>query len=520
MTVLGFSNGGIKDMSFETVQAIKKVMGGGLGRDDVGGGYIKKADQTVTLTTGLVAYDLQAPAKNLYPVLTPIRNRLPRRVRGAGAGDAAHWKEVSAITGSGVASMGWVPEGQRSGRMSITADDKSATYKTLGEETDVSFEAQAAGEGFEDVLSTSGMRLLQQTMIKEEHALLGGNASVDLGTPTAPTVTPEATGGSIGAGTYNVAVVALTQEGFLVASIAGGVKQQVTVTGQDGKTYTINGGSSNKSNTTSTGAITGSTNLIKASTPVVRGAVAYAWYAGTAGSEKLEAITTINSVELTSLAGTGQVLTEVTADRSKNATLGFDGLLYHVYKSGSQGYYKAMATGTEGEGTGLTSSGRGTIVEIDEMLLNMWDNYRISPEELYVSGQEMKNIIAKTFVDGNANPLVRFTLDVNNQDPRFIAGQVVGWYFNPFTMNGGQSIPIRLHPTIAKGTVMAWAENLPAFYQSNNVPNTAEVICRRDYYQIPWPLITRANETGVYSEEVLACYAPFALGVITNIGDA
>lgn len=519
MSILGFSNGGIMDVSFETVQAIKKIMGTGLGRDDIGGGYIAKADQTVNLGTGLVAYDLQAPAKNLYPVLTPIRNRLPRKVRGAGAGDAAHWKEVSAINGSGVASMGWVPEGQRSGRMSITAADKSATYKTLGEETDVSFEAQSAGEGFEDVLSTSGMRLLQQTMIKEEHALLGGNASVDLGTPTAPTVTAEATGGSIAAGTYNVAVVALTQEGYLVASIADGVKQSVSVTGQDGKSYTINGGSSNKSNTTSTGAITGSTNVIKASTPAIRGAVAYAWYVGTAGSEKLEAITTINSVALTSLAGTGQALTEVSADRSKNASLGFDGLLYHVFKSGSQGYYKAMATGTAGSGTGLTASGRGTVTEIDEMLLNMWDNYRISPEEIYVSGQEMKNIIAKTFTDGS-NPLVRFNIDVNNQDPRYIAGQVVGWYFNPFTMNGGQAIPIRLHPTITKGTIMAWAQNLPGFYQSSNVPNTAEVLARRDYYQIPWPLITRANETGVYVEEVLACYAPFALGVITNIADA
>jgi hypothetical protein len=166
----------------------------------------------------------------------------------------------------------------------------------------------------------------------------------------------------------------------------------------------------------------------------------------------------------------------------------------------------------------LTASGRGSIVEIDVMLETMWDNYRISPEEIYVSGQELRNIIDKTMTDGS-NPLVRFNLDVANQNPRFVAGQVVGWYFNPFTMNGGQILPIRLHPYLAKGTILAWAENLPAFYQSNNVPNTAEVICRRDYYQIPWPLITRANETGVYTECVLACYAPFALGVITNIAD-
>jgi hypothetical protein len=364
------------------------------------------------------------------------------------------------------------------------------------------------------------MRLLQQTMIKEENALIGGNASVALGTPTAPTVVVVDGGGTIADATYNVAVVALTHEGHLVASLAGGVVQAVVVTGQDGKAFTLNGGSSMKSSTTSTGAISNTNDsAIRASTPVVRGAVAYAWYVGTAAAEKLEAITTINSVELTSLAGTGQALSAVAIDASRNSTYGFDGLLYHVYKSGSQGYYSSLATGTPGAGTGLTASGRGTIDEIDEMLEAFWDNYRISPEEIYVSGQEMRNIITKTFTDGS-NPLVRFTIDAQTNNPTFTAGQIIGWYFNPFTMNGGQAIPIRLHPSIPKGTLFCWAENLPAYYQAANVPDTAEVICRRDYYQIPWPLITRANETGVYSEEVLACYAPFALGIITNIADA
>ena len=35
-------------------------------------------EKTIYTATGLVAYDLQAPAKNLYPVNTPIRNVLPR----------------------------------------------------------------------------------------------------------------------------------------------------------------------------------------------------------------------------------------------------------------------------------------------------------------------------------------------------------------------------------------------------------------------------------------------------------
>ena len=52
-----------------------------------------------------------------------------------------------------------------------------APYVTLGEEDTVTFEAEAAAQGFEDVNSTATLRLLQKTMRKEETALLGGNTS-------------------------------------------------------------------------------------------------------------------------------------------------------------------------------------------------------------------------------------------------------------------------------------------------------------------------------------------------------
>lgn len=498
-----------RDVTQETLDQIKKVMGNGQG--------LEKAE-TITTATGLVAYDLEAPSKNLYPVQTPLRNRIPRETKASGAGTGAHWKEVSAITGGGISSMPWVPEGQRAARMSLTTADRSASYVTLGEESDVTFEAQSAGAGFEDVMATNGMRLLQSIMIKEEKAILGGNRSVALGTPTAPTVTVDATGGSVAAGTYNVAVVALTLEGYLVASLAGGVVQQQAITGMDGQTYNLNGGSSNKSDTTSTGAITGATNVIKASTPAIKGAVAYAWYVGEAGSEKLESISTINSVAITALAGTGQALTAITADRSRNTEMAFDGLLYAAFNS-PLAYYKALATGVAGAGTGLTASGRGSIDEIDAMLEAFWANYRLSPEEIYVNAQELRNITDKVLT-GSGTPMIRFNLDVNPANPSVVAGQVVGYYFNPFSLEGGQLIPIKLHPNLVAGTLFCWAENLPGHYQAANVPQTAGVQCRRDYYQIPWPLTTRRNETGVYAEEVLKVYAPFALGIITNIGNA
>ena len=501
-----------QDVTQQTLAEWRKVMG----EDD---GYDLRKAATVTTSNGLVAYDLEAPAKNLYPVLTPLRNRIPRETRASGAGTAANWKVVTAISGGGVSSMGWVPEGQRAPRMTISTEDKSASYVTIGEESDVTFEAESAGAGFEDVLATSGMRALQSVMIKEEYAILGGNRSVALGKPVTPTAAAAGTGATLPAATYLVTVFPLSLEGYLAATVVGGIKRAETITGQDGKTFTLNGGSGIASDAASQAATLGQT--LSVSVPVVRGAVAYAWFIGASGVQTLQAITTINSAAFSgAIIGSTQTLaaiTDPTIDRSRNATMAYDGLLYSAFDGTSLAYYRALGTGTAGTGTALTASNRGSVVEIDEMLKSFWDSYRISPEEIYVSAQELLSITKLVLTQNSASSLIRFNLDVSSQAPSVMGGQIVGTYFNPFTVNGGQVIPIRLHPNLPAGTLFCWAENLPAYYESNNVPQTALVQNRRDYYQINWQPITRANETGVYCETVLKIYATFALGIIHNI---
>src|SRR5664279_833490 len=103
-------------------------------------GLMKESlSKCVTISSGLNAYDLQAPARNLYPIITPLRNALPR-VQRQNPGDAARWRTVTSITGSGFDAMGWVPEGQRSASMSYVANPMVAPYVTLGEEDTVTFE--------------------------------------------------------------------------------------------------------------------------------------------------------------------------------------------------------------------------------------------------------------------------------------------------------------------------------------------------------------------------------------------
>ena len=80
------------------------------------------------------------------PFVTPIRNVMPRV--GGGTGAMTNWRQVSAIIGSGFDAMGWVPEGQRSGQMSYTTSNRSASYVTIGEEDAATFEAISAGRQF------------------------------------------------------------------------------------------------------------------------------------------------------------------------------------------------------------------------------------------------------------------------------------------------------------------------------------------------------------------------------------
>src|ERR1700751_4347050 len=202
-------------------------------------GALARPDDTlaksISTNTGLVAYDLQAPAKNLYPFVTPIRNSMPRV--GGGTGTATNWRQVNAIIGSGFDAMGWVPEGQRSGQMSYSTSSKSATFVTIGEEDAATFEAISAGREFEDIQARMTFRLLQKMMLKEEMAILAGKDSLTLGTPATPTLSATGSGATLPTGTYFVKVVALTLEGYQNSSVTSGVATSKTVSGADGKSF-------------------------------------------------------------------------------------------------------------------------------------------------------------------------------------------------------------------------------------------------------------------------------------------
>lgn len=480
------------------------------------GEYLGKTNYTgftmpANATTGINYYDLELGAKSLFPVITPMRNRMPR-VSGKG-GIQANWRAITGINVNNV--VAGVGDGNRSAVVTTTTQDYTAAYKQIGLEDFVTFGADLAAQGFDDAKAIAARNLLYALMIEEEKMILGGNTSLQLGTTPTPTLVGSTTGGTLAAQTLSVIVVALTFDGYRVSTVAGGVLGQVTRTNADGSTDVYGAGSARKS-TNATVVLTTGASSVTATVAAVTGAVAYAWYWGVAGSELLGAITTINSNAMVANAtGTqnASAIVNGTADNS-TSSLAFDGLLTIAANPTYGGYYVQQATGTAGTGTPLTADGEGGVVEIDAALKYFWDALRLSPTDIFVSSQEQNNIYKKILTSTTANAQ-RFVYNV--EQGVLAGGAMVRSYLNKYSMSGAKEIPIHLHPNMPPGTIHFYTDQLP--YPLSNVTNVVQIRTLRDYYQIEWPYRSRKYEYGVYSHQVMQCYFPPAFGVISNIGN-
>jgi hypothetical protein len=134
-----------------------------------------------------------------------------------------------------------------------------------------------------------------------------------------------------------------------------------------------------------------------------------------------------------------------------------------------------------------------------------------------VNSQEARNINKKIVASGGV-PLFRFTLPGNtgpdDNQPALLGGASIAKYWNKFTQ---QFLDVRIHPNLAPGTIFFNSTEIP--YPLSGVDSLSFIRCRRDYYQIEWPVVSRQYVYGVYADEVLVCRAPFALGVIANVAN-
>jgi hypothetical protein len=473
-----------------------------------------------TATTGINFYDLEAPSKLLYPVITPLRNMIPR-VKAEG-GTQANWRAVIAIDPNFVPDG--VSEGNRAGEMTQTTRDYIAVYRKMGKESQVTVEAEYSAKGFEDLLALNSMQLLRATMISEEFNILWSLGSFALPRTPQPAGTPAITAGgalTVGDSPYTIYCIALTADGYRRANMTTGVVQALVTasSGPYANNDTTGGGSAQVSIVSANISMTVSpaTNSIIATVTAVPGAAGYAWYIGKTSSPaaaRLYAITTVNTCTILTMPTTTQLYSALnnTLDYSQNA-FQWDGLIPQCIRTAAVnptyggGYY------VSNDGAALTADGNGGITQFDTALQWFWDNYRLSPDVIYVSSQEMKSI-RRLILSTTVNSMSRFVFNV--EQGQLKGGSMVISYLNPFCMNAeAEEIPIKLHPQMVPGTVFFLTTVLP--YPLSNVTNVFQMKLRYDYWQFTWPMNRMSREFGIYYDGVLQHFFPPSMGVIANI---
>lgn len=520
----------------------------------------KGFDVTPSAIAGPQAYDLQSPALMLYPVMSPIRNMLPRL---GGTGEAHNWAAILAVDDNNV-GIG-LGTGQRGAIINQRFARFTAPYRSIGLENQVTFEAQTASAGFQDVLALATLQTMQAMMIREEQAIIGGIGSplevngtnYALGTAPTPTLTTSTTGGSLAATTaHYVVCFALSLEGTTrilnpagigsytlsgASSVLGLGQTTVVRTNADGSTTTFNAGFGQRSAqaTITTGA--GATNSITASVTAQVNAWGYVWGISTTtgGPYNVFGATNTNSVVITNL-GTGNFTVPVdlaTNDRSFNSFI-FDGLwtqalaTLSAYVNPTSLTTTPYFTGTASminqtapyflanymtlNGAVLASNGNVGCSQVDQMLQWMFDVYRFGPSNIFMHSDlqlQMSNLVLSGPSAGAS--IIRLTGDLKDNDGKatLAANRVVTNYNNPVN---NEMIEMAVHPYLPPGMILFYTKALP--YPLTNAGALASVRARRDYYAQEWPLVKRAYQYGVYSEQMVECAFPPGFMAIANVG--
>jgi len=440
----------------------------------------------INIAEGLVGINLEAPSKKLFPVYSPLRNRIPRITSPVGA-NAVQWRRVTRINSANL----WpgVAENTRNAFNTTLTDTQTASFASLGHDDYVGFEALARSKSFEDVRAMAALNLLYSVMISEEKVILGGQ-TLDIGAPTGLVATAVVGGGALAAGTYIVRVSALVLRGFDKAEKAPPSNLALA----DGESTPAS----------SAGVvIAGPTDRILMTWAAVRGAVAYNVFitdaGGAVGTARYFATVTVNTFTFTTTAPGPNAVANATDETG--SALEYTGVIGQIEVNNTT-LFVSKNGGT------LTSDGSAGIAEFDSILKSMWDQFRLGPTVILCNSEQAVDITKKI---GGSTPLsMRIVLEDGQRN--IVGGIYVGAYLNKFASSFAEGfpneIPIKIHPNLPPGTILFVVESLP--YPNNQIPNVWEIESIQEYTQYEWALTQRRYEFGIYLQSVLKGYFPAA----------
>ena len=220
------------DVSQKTVDAVRAALASGRGVPGDPDVLAKATTQGWSIATGAVGLLLESPAKNLFPVLSPIRNWMSRHGAPNGA-SAVQWRAITAINTAGLKAG--VPDGLRNAVIQSSERDRTQAFKSFGLDDFVTYDAQDTAQGFMDLKAEATANLLAAVMVEEEKLILGGNVTA-LG-PVAfvaagcTDIAAGVAGPFVGSTQYDSAVTAVTSYGYLNGATGHGTADSPDETG-------------------------------------------------------------------------------------------------------------------------------------------------------------------------------------------------------------------------------------------------------------------------------------------------
>lgn len=469
----------------------------------------KNFSTTSPLNSGFVPFDLLAPSRLIYPVYSPLRNKI-QRVPGQGTSHRA--KLVTGVSGSQTAGAGVVdvsmsefPQGQSlSGNWPLqlpgsgtqAAVDINIPYKYFGLTESLSMLAQFAGQGFEDISALANQILLQEFMMAEEYQYLAATGTA-LSAPTNVGVNPRA----VTANSNETSVTGLSNNLYVV----------ITAVNYFGETVA----------STAANHASVANDVYDITWAPVRGAFAYNVYVGqgtaapaNSGYALANTSGPVGGVAFT-LQGAFPTNTThpPTADSGTGNSNRYEGFMSildghastdaSVYPAGFEGGYVNKAV--------QATPTHDTIFTALEGLFDATGAYRADPAELIGEGGDIARLTDEIINSGATNTGYRLFVQ-QSEAGQIVAGGAVSEFINPVTRS---LLKVLVHPFLYQGNAFLVSYQLPMPW--SNVANVWENVLVQDYLSIAWPVIDLSFRYSLVMDGSLVCYAPQYNGVISGL---
>ena len=161
-------------------------------------------------------------------------------------------------------------------------------------------------------------------------------------------------------------------------------------------------------------------------------------------------------------------------------------------------------------GKGLTPSGTGTVVEIDNAIAAQFKTYQAVPDRLVV-GMDMIQPITDAAQSGSSN--LRFLVE-SGPEGQIRGGQVLKEYRLKFSPDGmARVLPVEVSPNIPANAIWLPSMNNPFPSTSATVPNVLELAEIKPMYSLNYAFTSRQYRLGTYVQTTLVNRAP-QLGIL------